>query len=50
LLGEYSEATAETEESEEVIDKPAVKKGGKKKSVPLLSPGLSGSNVQDKKE
>jgi hypothetical protein len=50
LLGEYSEATAETEESEGA-EKPVVKKSnGKKKSTPLLSPGLSGSNDQDKKE
>jgi myosin heavy subunit len=50
LLGEYSETTAETEETDGA-EKPAVKKpNGKKKSTPLLSPGLSGSNDQDKKE
>jgi hypothetical protein len=50
LLGEYSETTAETEETDGA-EKPAVKKpNAKKKSTPLLSPGLSGSNDQDKKE
>jgi hypothetical protein len=45
LLGEYSEATVETEESEESVKKPVVKKSnGKKKSVPLISPGLLESN------
>lgn len=45
LLGEYSEPILETEESEGVPEKPLVKKGsGKKKSAPLISPGLSGAN------
>jgi hypothetical protein len=42
LLGEYSEAVVETEESEGVTDKPIVKKAAKKK--PLVS------NELDKKE
>jgi len=51
LLGEYSEATAETEESEEPVKKPVVKKGnGKKKRTPLISSGLLESNDQDTKE
>ena len=52
LLGEYLEATVETEGTEEVIEKPNIKKGGgkKKATVPLLSPGLLGSNGQDTKE
>ena len=50
LLGEYSEAPLETEESSEGMpEKPVVKKG-KKKTIPLLSPGLLGSNAQDTKE
>jgi hypothetical protein len=52
LLGEYFEPVVETEEpSEGVPEKPIVKKNsGKKKTTPLLSPGLLGSNAQDKKE
>lgn len=52
LLGEYSEPVIEIEESDEIIKNPNIKKGGGKKkvAVPLLSPGLLGSNGQDTKE